>query len=132
MAKALKPLQKRAFLTIKKEFPLAITLHGAHHEQKRVANLGKIYSSGFFRFLDEHHPGATIVLFGSYARGEDIEKSDIDIAIVGSHEKQLSLALFEKMLVRTINIQYFSHWDISKNLKESIINGIVLKGHIEL
>ena len=50
---------------------------------KLLHNLKKIYESEIIEFLSEkyHHPKA-IILFGSFSRGEDIERSDIDIAIL--------------------------------------------------
>jgi len=71
-------------------------------------------------------------LFGSYSRGEDIENSDIDIAIIG-RKKQIDLTEFEKILNRKINIITFNNFkEIHKNLKENLFNGITLTGGIEL
>ena len=84
-------------------------------------------------FLQENLPGCTIILFGSYGRGEDTIKSDIDIAIIGSKKKEVNLIGFEKILERAIFLHFYdSLKQINKNLKESIHNGIVLVGGIEL
>ena len=48
-------------------------------ELKRVENLKNIYLSGLSDYLEEVLPGGTIMLFGSYCRGEDSNTSDIDI-----------------------------------------------------
>ena len=96
---------------------------------KRIHNLKKIYESGLEDHLTEGFPLATIVLFGSYSRGEDTEKSDIDIAIF-CREKRLGIEVFEKRLNRRINIEFVRFSKISPELKESIINGIVLSGDI--
>jgi len=67
---------------------------------KRVDNLKQIYESGLFTFLKEELPGAVIILFGSYSRGDDTIYSDIDIAIIGRKEKNIKL---EKFIVAQIN-----------------------------
>ncbi len=73
-----------------------------------------------------------IILFGSAAKGEDTEKSDIDFFLL-CKEKTLDIAKYEKKLHRKINL-FFSN-DInklSKELKNNILNGIVLKGYLEV
>ncbi len=100
---------------------------------KRVENLNCLYESNLVDFLHDHFPGATIILFGSYAFGDDTTASDIDIAVVGSKEKELDLKTFEKNLERTININYYSSFkSIDVHLRNSLLNGIVLEGFIEL
>jgi len=54
---------------------------------KRVENLKRIYESGLVSFLENSFSGSTIILFGSYSKGDDIYSSDIDIAIIGCKEK---------------------------------------------
>jgi predicted nucleotidyltransferase len=100
---------------------------------KRVDNLKQIYESGLSDFLEVAFAGSTITLFGSYSRGEDTIKSDIDIAIVGRKEKDVDLTKFENILERKININYYDSFSsIHKNLRENIFNGIVLVGGVEL
>ena len=99
---------------------------------KRIENLKEIYHYKLIDFLEEKLPGTTIVLFGSYSYGEDNEKSDIDLAIIGSNQKQIDLRKFEKELNREISLNFFEDFKINKNLKSNIINGITLSGLIEL
>ena len=100
---------------------------------KRVANLKQIYETGLADFLEKEFAGAAIILFGSYSRGDDIANSDIDIAVIGRKDKLIGLSAYEKLLERTININFYESWKkIHKNLKENICNGIVLAGGIEL
>jgi predicted nucleotidyltransferase len=99
---------------------------------KRAENLRFLYEVGLVEFLSDKFPGSTIILFGSYAMGEDTFISDIDIAIIGK-EKQIDLKEFEKIFERKIILQFYPNLrDIHKHLKENILNGIVLKGGIEL
>lgn len=106
-------------------------------EMKRVENLKIIYGSGLSEYLFEEFPGCAIILFGSYSRGEDVwaddNRSDIDIAIIGTKGKKLSLKKFEKLLERKIIVNYYKSWaGIHTYLKNNILNGIVLSGSIEL
>ncbi|MBS3163648.1 hypothetical protein J4427_03075 [Candidatus Woesearchaeota archaeon] len=107
-------------------------------EMKRVENLKMIYESELPRFLFNEFPGCTIILFGSYSRGEDVwideeNRSDIDIAIIGTKRKEVNLFKFNKMLERTVSINFYNSWkDMHKHLKDNILNGIVLKGSIEI
>ena len=92
-----------------------------------------IYESELVEFLHDKLPEATIILFGSYSLGEDLYSSDIDIAIIGSSERKIDVSSYEKILHRKIVIQFYDKMgEIHKNLKESILNGIVLKGSVRL
>ena len=137
--KALPRLEKEEFIKVeqdKESKRWSIELNRDKHkimQLKRVENLKLIYESGLADFLEKEFAGATIILFGSYSRGEDIINSDIDIAIIGRREKLIDLTEFDKKLERTISINfYLSFKEIHKNLKENIFNGIVLVGGVEL
>ena len=100
---------------------------------KRVDNLRQIYESGLNNFLEETFPGATIVLFGSYSRGEDIFNSDLDIAVIGRKEKKVNLENYQKLLEKNITLNFYpSLKEVHQHLKENICNGILLSGGVEL
>jgi predicted nucleotidyltransferase len=100
---------------------------------KRVENLKLVYESGLADYLGNELSGSTIFLFGSYSFGEDNFQSDIDIAVIGRKEKTLNLEKFEKIFSKKIVVQFYDSFkDMHKNLKESILNGILLKGSVEL
>lgn len=100
---------------------------------KRIDNLKQIYESGLANFLEEQFLGGTIILFGSFSRGDDIITSDIDIALIGRKDKLIHLDKYEKALERKINLNFYDSWKkININLKENICNGIVLFGNVEL
>lgn len=100
---------------------------------KRTDNLKQAYESGLVQFLYDKLPGATIILFGSYSAGEDTINSDIDLAVIGTKSKDIDINKFEKALERTIIINYYNSFkDINKPLLNSILNGIVLKGSVEI
>jgi len=100
---------------------------------KRADNLRQTYESGLADFLEKEFAGGTIVLFGSYSRGEDIINSDIDIAVIGRKDKILDLSAYEIILERAININCYPSFDkIDRHLKENLCNGFILVGGFEL
>ncbi len=113
-------------ITLNRDNPEAIQL-------KRTENMKNIYATKLAEFLENELPGATVILFGSYSRGEDTINSDIDLAIIGRKEKLMDLERFEKMLERKIIINFYSSLkEVHKDLRENICNGIVISGGIEL
>jgi len=100
---------------------------------KRLENLKQIHTVGLVDYLIAEFAGSTMLLFGSYNRGEDILDSDIDIAIIGRKGKPLILDIYEKKLERKINIQYYDSWkEIHSSLKNNILNGTLLHGSVDL
>lgn len=98
---------------------------------KKIHNLQMIIDAGVVEFLEEKLMPKTIVLFGSYQKGEDTEESDIDLYVQCGAE-ELSLKSFEKKLERTIQLHFKAEFNsYPKELKNSIVNGIVLYGYLE-
>ena len=117
---------KRFSIQLNKDNPLT-------YQFKRADNLKLIYESGLLEYLSETLPAATIILFGSYSFGEDTLNSDIDLAIIGAKQKEVNLDKFNRLLERNVSINFYPNLkDVNKNLKENILNGIVLKGGIQL
>mgnify|MGYP001576023803 CR=1 FL=1 len=80
--------------------------------------------------IESIHP-ISIILFGSYSKGEDIETSDIDILIISKAKKELKFLEIEKKLKRKINIMIVE--DLKKLdslIVDKIYNGIILYGGI--
>jgi len=106
---------------------------------KKFYNIARIVSSGLLKYVDEelNRPEA-ITLFGSAARGEDAEKSDIDIFVLSENKKELHLKQFEKKLGKPIALQIFNREEFetakrkNKEFINNIVNGILLKGHIQI
>lgn len=138
ISKSLNKLVKENLILVKKDEGrrIIIKLNRSNDEifhLKRIENLRAIYESGLFSFLSENFPLATIILFGSYSLGEDISRSDIDIAIIGYKEKELKLEDFEGGLKRKISLQFYPDLKkIETNLKSNILRGITLKGVVSL
>ncbi|HLC49816.1 MAG TPA: nucleotidyltransferase domain-containing protein [Candidatus Nanoarchaeia archaeon] len=139
VSKALPKLEEMNFINVKKDKDskrLSIELNTENHKVlwlKRADNLKQLYDSGLVQFLYDSFPGSTVILFGSYAFGEDTSISDIDLAVVGSKPKEIDLAKFEKVLERAIIINYYNSFrDIDNHLLNNILNGITIKGAVEL
>lgn len=136
ISKALPKLKKEELITVTKDKRFSITLNRENPfviGLKRADNLKQLYESGFVEYLYNSLPGATAILFGSYATGEDTLTSDIDIAIIGVKENQLDLSEFEKYLKREIILNFYSEYSaIEKPLLNNILNGITIKGAVEL
>ena len=79
-----------------------------------------------------------IVLFGSYRKGDDNEKSDIDLAVevIGNQDlKIINLGTISQFGYRKnvpVNLHVFSRNKIDINLFSNIVNGIVLAGFLEV
>lgn len=98
---------------------------------KIAHNISSILESKLAEFIEEKLMPKSIVLFGSYLRGEDIEKSDIDI-FVECKQEEINLSSFERKLGRKIELHFNNKFNsYPKELKNNIINGMVLSGFLE-
>lgn len=143
---ALQGLEKEEWIKIKKADNINLLFIELNRDNqdamnmKRVDNLLLIYESGLAKFLKDSFPGTTIILFGSYSRGDDFwtneseeHRSDIDIAVIGTKGKKINLIEFDKKLERTVFINFYhSFKEIHKHLRDSILNGILLSGSIDI
>src|SRR3989344_3387916 len=120
-------LEQIGFLTIEKLSKIwrirANRSNWSFLRSKIVYNLNFAYQSGLIEFLYEYykHP-KSIVLFGSFRKGEDVSSSDIDISIEQEELKEYStlvlkeLLEFEKQIGRKIQIHKFNRKVIDENL----------------
>ncbi|MBI5347033.1 MAG: nucleotidyltransferase domain-containing protein [Candidatus Aenigmarchaeota archaeon] len=92
----------------------------------------RIYNCGLISFLDQELRPDCIVLFGSAARGEDTESSDIDM-FIQAEETSLRLEKYERALNRKISLVFETKvTKLSKELLNNIINGDVLYGYMKV
>lgn len=83
-----------------------------------------------------NHPEA-MFLFGSAARGEDVERSDIDIFVLSSH-KEVDLSKYNLQLKREIKLLVMNKEEFERAKKKNpelinnIVNGINLSGFLEV
>ena len=92
-----------------------------------------IINSGLIDYLDQELVASSIILFGSFRKGESIKSSDIDIFVECTKEKSLDLKKYERMLGHKIEI--FMKPKITmlpKGLLNNVVNGIKLKGYFTI
>jgi len=143
VSKYLKILEKEGLVTSDRKYNHFF--YKANNETAKFKDL-KIYhnikiirESGLVDYLNEklNFPEA-IILFGSFAKGENIVKSDIDLLIVTSIKKDLNLNKYEDKVGHSLQLFINSNKDINKMMKSNKelvnnwINGIVLEGNWEL
>ncbi len=127
----------RTVVRIKEEYGLKLYQANTESEiykiDKTRYNIDKVRRSGIIDEINKKFDYPTIILFGSKAKGEDIEKSDFDIAIISPIKENIKLEKYEKKL--NSEIQLFLIPDFSKEskeLKNNIINGKLLSGYLEV
>jgi predicted nucleotidyltransferase len=76
---------------------------------KKVNNLKKLIQSDLINFLEENLRPDSIILFGSYSKGEDSKDSDIDLVIINGRKILPNLSKFEKYLKRKISLINIKH-----------------------
>ena len=108
-------------------------LNGTNYRrEKKIYNLKQIINSELIEFIEERLMPKSIILFGSYQKGEDIETSDLDL-FVECKKEELDLKKFERKLKRSIELHFSSHFnDLGKELKNNILNGVILFGYLEV
>lgn len=102
-------------------------------------NIKELSKSGLVEFIRNNTANTTsIILFGSLAKGDNDDKSDVDITVIGK-QKDLDLHEFENKLNREITIHFFSWSEWNEKAKkdhpfyyEVINNGIPLYGELPL
>ena len=105
---------------------------GVFRFYKKLNMVERLISSGLVDYIEDNCIPNTMILFGSASRGEDIERSDIDL-FVQCKSKKLDLEKFEKKLKRKINIFFEGNFSrLSKELKNNILNGILLRGYLKV
>ncbi|MBS3126971.1 nucleotidyltransferase domain-containing protein [Candidatus Woesearchaeota archaeon] len=132
-----KELEQEDILTISKTGNVnfyTASRSDAYLLEKKLYNIKQLYESGLINYLKIELSNPAIVLFGSYAKGEDTENSDIDLYLETPTKKQVHLEKFKKILKR--EIQVFQHRNIKEitnpHLANNIINGITLNNYIEV
>ncbi len=101
-------------------------------------NLWLIYESGILGKIHQIFANPrTIILFGSYRKGDDTEDSDLDIALEVLDDKEVEIYDLGKISIGyrknvQVNLHIFSRNKIDLNLFSNIANGIILEGFLEV
>ncbi len=143
ISKYLKNYEKQGILKSKRKFNHLLFKSNAENMKFKLIklnyNLNQLNNSGLISHLIEefNYPEA-IILFGSFAKAENIKSSDIDLFIISEIKKGENLEKYEKKLGHTIQLHIFSKKQVqemktkNKELLDNIINGITLYGFLEL
>ena len=91
---------------------------------KKWTNLFLFLNSGLIDEIKDKTDN--IILFGSYAKGEDVEKSDIDLAIM-NNINIIDLIKYEDILNRKIQFHIIEK-KTNNYLMDNIRQGIIIKG----
>lgn len=142
ISKHLKIYEKNHILTSEKKLNHLLfraSLSSPIFRQKKINyNLEKIYFSGLINFLRNEldYPEA-IILFGSWAKGENVGQSDLDLLVISPIKKEINMKKFRKKL-GDIHLFVLSNNRIKEMQKKSpefvnsFVNGIVLDGSWEM
>lgn len=99
---------------------------------KKINTIISIRESGLLDFLSDNCMPDAIALFGSSSRGEDTKESDIDLFLL-CKERKIDLKKHESLLKRKISIFFSDDFGkISRELKNNILNGTILKGYLKV
>ncbi len=107
----------------------------AYYFYKKIFNLYKFERYPFLlNEIKEKLKPKAIVVFGSFAKGEDVEESDIDLLVISNNKAKIELKKdYEEEFKRKINLHVLASLEKSSNeFKNAIANGIVLDGYIKV
>ena len=129
-------LEKEGLLSSKRE-NVVKNFYASRNEKflslKRSYNLNSVFISGLLDFLkDKYEEPEAIIIFGSYSRGDDISKSDIDIAVVTPRHINIDFLPFERKLGRRIEVHEVKIKNAEKEFVNTLANGIVLHGFLKV
>lgn len=123
---------------IKKQIKRKIPFYSAIRDNsdfvlyKKISMLFELNKGGLVSYLWDKLSPQAIVLYGSFAKGESIEDSDIDLFILGK-DKHIELVNFEKKLNKKIHLMFKEFLkEVPNELKNNILNGIILKGYLKV
>jgi len=105
-----------------------------YYSIKRLYALEQLHKSGLIPKLLSLSEAKTIILFGSIINGDWYKDSDIDIFIFGNIPN-FNKKVYELKLNKSIELHIFENKteinEIRTGLIKNIVNGYVLKGHIQ-
>ena len=130
---------------LKKEINRNLILYSADQESrefrdmKTYENIKKIRNSGIVDFIEGelNYPEA-IILFGSYAKGENKKDSDIDLFVLSESKNAMNVEKFEKIIGTDIQVFIFDRKEFdtmklkNKELMNNFLNGIIISGFLEV
>ena len=121
---------------LRKEKDRKYLLFSANNESRLFTQLSRAYFAhhlkkiGLTGQLEKELISPLIILFGSFAKAEINENSDLDIAIFTPSQKEIPLEKHEEQLGRSIQVFIFKNKGAVKNkeLLNNILNGVIIAG----
>jgi predicted nucleotidyltransferase len=100
---------------------------------KRFIALLDIQESGLIDHIVESMDPSTVALYGSYSRGDQDERSDIDILVIGLVRKRPDVMQFGSVLNAEVNVQVFTpaRWMKLKKAQDPFYRAVV-RDHVIL
>ena len=102
------------------------------HQRKRLFTLKRFYESGFLSHLQQCNAD-TVIIFGSFARTDWHDRSDIDLFVLGKADN-LNISQYEKKLKRDIQLFHFRRpkevSKLSPGLLPYVAAGDIIKGDL--
>src|SRR3989338_9491171 len=142
VSKYLKQLEKENILLSEERlnhlFFKANTEHDSFKDKKLFYNLQRIRQSGLIEYICQMYNPEAIILFGSFAKAENIGRSDIDLLVITPAKKEVNIEKYEKTLNHKIQLFLNSKRDIEEmkeknpGLLNNFINGMKVYGYWEL
>lgn len=101
---------------------------------KIVYNLSWLERKKVMPFLKEKLPGlSSVVLYGSYAKGENDEKSDLDLLAISAIKKDISFELSKKLGVDTSILNFTPvEWNDEAKKNRALYLDIISEGIVLL
>lgn len=139
ISKYLRNFEKQGILKSKRKLNHFLFKANLENEKFKILklnyNLERLYESKLIDYLVEefNYPEA-IILFGSFSKAENTQKSDIDILVISPLKKDVELNKFEKKLNSEVQLFVYSKKTlkkINKELLNKFVNGIVIYGFWE-
>ena len=140
--KAVTYLMQDGFLNIEtlgKIWRISCNINHQYNKTYKIPfNLQQIYTSGILDAIKKETPQAqSIILFGSYMKGDDDKNSDIDIAVEvvdNKNPETITLGTTDMGYRKNVkvNLFIFSRNKVDLNVFSNIANGIVLDGFLEV
>lgn len=101
-------------------------------EYRKLSVLFELNESGLINFLWDKISPKAIILYGSFAKGEATEDSDLDLFVIGK-QKEINLNKYEEKVGVKIHLMFEEDFkNISKELKNNLINGVIIKGYLKV
>src|SRR3989344_1944419 len=113
--------------------------HPYNFSRKVAYFFGLLLDAGLINSIRRAYPTAkAIILFGSYRKGNQVEKSDIDVAVelgVETKFQIIDFGIFKQLGYLKwvpLKLHLFSRKHIASTLFANIANGVVLDGFLEV